>query len=808
MRSLFLLLLLFACGAVRAQVDVNDYYPFKDEYSGYGAEEDSRAMIATDSSLFYRAVQAAGDLFGEATDYRFSFVAYGRRGEPYRSDAVQLDGFRLSSRYGSLLRALYVDRCDAAASPWGASEVSVRSFDSSDPPEGPLRSASVRFSGQGDLAGLRLSIVESAHAGRQLTAALSGATGRDLHAPGVFGNSLRLGLRFSAAFGRQHGFSLLALLPVTMRGRRAYTTREAFELTDDPMYNPAWGYQAGKVRNARIRRETAPLLLLAWRFDLSEATSLRAVLACDGGVVRSSALGWYGVSSPLPDHYALMPGVFSDGGALEERWRRCDPRYTQVDWGRLYAANRSVSGGPAFYAVEDRAERFLGLRLRVEGRTRIDERLTVCYGVAAERIRTRHYKQLRDLLGGAYLVDRDPYLHRYGSSASLNDLRHPDRTIREGDRFGYDYRMVVREISAGASLEYRVDRMRMQCAVRVGERLFYRRGLCEKAIFPGEGSYGRSRTVRFAPFRARLAAGCSFSARDYLEAVLDASAEGPDGDDLLLNPEYNNRLIERPTAEKRYAAELSYVRTGRSVRLRASLFAVRTADGVDVCRYYDDPAEVFCDMVLSGIGTLRYGAEAAAVVRLARRWELTLAGSVGSYRYANDPRVTIYVDRDNTILCRDAVSRMGACRLGGAPQVAGYCGLNYFGPRGWGVRLEGAYAGSRYVDPAPSRRTERIARQLSESPEAFDLFVGQERLPDAFTVDVTLFKSFYFPAARLTLMLGANNLLGDRRILFGGYESPRVRRFRSGDFRLYRPMESRYLHAYPRTFHAAVLFRF
>ncbi|MDE7069743.1 MAG: TonB-dependent receptor, partial [Alistipes sp.] len=626
---------------------MNDYYPFRDEYVGEETDGEPRAMLETDSSLFYRAVQSAGDLFGEATDYKFSFVAYGRRGEPYRADALQLDGFRVSVRYAALLRALYAERRDAVATPWGVSGIFGRSFAGCGEDEAPRRDASVRFSGRGDLAGVRFSATERLRDGWLLTAALLGATGRDLHVSGVFGNSLQLGMRLSATFGGHHECSLLAMLPLTMRGRRAYTTREAFELTGDPMYNPAWGYQSGKERNARIRRETTPLLLLAWRFALSSETSLRAVLACDGGVVRRSALGWYGVSSPLPDHYASMPSACFDGGVLEERWRVRDPRYTQIDWDRIYAANRSLSGSSAAYVVEDRAERFLDLRLRVEGETRIDDRLTVCYGVEAERIRARHYKQLRDLLGGDYLTDRDPYLYWYGTNDDRNDLRHPDRAIREGDRFGYDYDMCGREISVGASLEYRVDRMRLQCAGRIGESAFYRRGRYEKAIFPGEGSCGRSRTMRFAPFRVRVAAGCSFSPRDYLEAVCEASSERPDGDDLLLNPEYNNRSIDRPTAEKRYAAEVGYLRTGSSVRLRVSLFAVRTSDGVDVCRYYDDPAGMFCDMVVSRIGTLRYGAEAAAVVRLARRWELTLAGSVGRYRYACDPRVTIYADRDN-----------------------------------------------------------------------------------------------------------------------------------------------------------------
>lgn len=123
-------------------------------------------------------------------------------------------------------------------------------------------------------------------------------------------------------------------------------------------------------------------------------------------------------------------------------------------------------------------------------------------------------------------------------------------------------------------------------------------------------------------------------------------------------------------------------------------------------------------------------------------------------------------------------------------------------------QAEAAWTGNRFVEPSLVRRTSRIARQLAESPEAFELFTRQERLGDAFTLNVTLFKSFYFNASRLTLMLSVRNLLNDRDQLFSGYESPRVRRIRTADTYVYRPLDTRYLYAYPRTFYASISYKF
>ena len=57
-------------------------------------------------------------------------------------------------------------------------------------------------------------------------------------------------------------------------------------------------------------------------------------------------------------------------------------------------------------------------------------------------------------------------------------------------------------------------------------------------------------------------------------------------------------------------------------------------------------------------------------------------------------------------------------------------------------------------------------------------------------------------------MFSVQNLLGLRDQLFSGYESMRVPRIPVGDGYVYRPMDSRYTYAYPRTFYLAAFFSF
>ena len=335
-----------------------------------------------------------------------------------------------------------------------------------------------------------------------------------------------------------------------------------------------------------------------------------------------------------------------------------------------------------------------------------------------------------------------------------------------------------------------------------------RRGYYEKELFPGTQSLGRSRRMGFTPYTVKALVGWAFSPRSYLEASAAAGAAVPDAADLFYQPLYNNRTVDDPAAGRFYAAELNFTRTGERLSLRITAFAVATLDGIQSRRYYDDMAGVYSDMAVTGIGRMACGVEAAADLRLAYRWSLSLAASGGRYKYIRNPRVTVISDVDNSAVDTSAESHMGGCTLGAAPQLTACAELSYFGPRGWGFRASAGYAGLRYVEPVPLRRTARIARQGGITREMFDAFTHQERLGDAFTFDASLFKSFYFGRSRLTASLMLRNLLGDADTVYSGYESLRVRRIRSGDALYFAPHATRYTYAYPRSFYLTISYKF
>ena len=782
-----------------------------DEYYPYAEREELREMLATDSAIFYRAVQGVSDLYGDHTDFNLPQVARKRRGLDHRAVRTSLSGVDLSYRYLPLLRLLGAEeeRCAglAAASGEWAPAGGVRMFRF---PEGePLQPfASVRFTDRNYLFGARVAASGTFGGGWSLSAAADVRTGRDMHVEGVFTNALTAGLRLARRFGPGHELALLCIVPPSTRGTRLSSSEEAFSLTGDRLYNPAWGFQDGRVRNSRVRRETIPLALVTYGVPLSPATSFTAAFGVEAGISKYSVLDWYDARTPMPDNYRYLPSYAGDR-ETELAWRSNDPRFSQIDWDELIRRNR-MAGGHAVYALEDRAERLCNLSLNALFTTDSDPRLTLRYGVAFRRGTTRSYKQMRDLLGAEYVTDIDRFLVDDDTYSNLlqNDLRHPDRTIREGGRFGYDYALTVRTASVRVQADYRSDRFRADLSAELGSGAVSRRGYYEKELFPGAQSYGRSRVMRFTPYAFRVLAGWAFTPRCYLEAALLADARMPAAEDLFYQPLYNNCTIDDPVPERTSAAELGWRLTGPVLDLQVTAFAVLTLDGTETRRYYDDMASVYCDMAVTGIGRLSCGVEAAADIRLSYRWRLSLAASAGRYKYARDPVVTVISDVDNSAVDMRAVSRMGGCETGGAPQLTAAAELAWFGTKGWGCRASAGFAGRRFVEPMPLRRTDRIAGQAGITHEAFDAFTRQERLADAFTLDASFFKTVRFDRSRLTAALMLRNLLGDADTPYGGYESLRVRRIRPGDDTLYTPHATRYTYAWPRSFYLTISYRF
>ena len=161
---------------------------------------------------------------------------------------------------------------------------------------------------------------------------------------GVFYNSFAYYAGVEKKFNDRHKLALTLLGSPTQRGAQAASTQEVYDLLDNPYYNPNWGYQNGKVRNARVRNNHEPVAILNYDFTPSHDTKLAVALSYRMGRNGYSRLDWYDAADPRPDYYRNLPSYFEDDPVkaawVREGWMT-DDNIRHINWERLYQVNRN-----------------------------------------------------------------------------------------------------------------------------------------------------------------------------------------------------------------------------------------------------------------------------------------------------------------------------------------------------------------------------------------------------------------------------------------------------------------------------------
>ena len=649
--------------------------------------------------------------------------------------------------------------------------------------------------------------------------------GGNSYVHGVYYNAFGYFAAIEKQFNEQHRLTLTVLGAPTERGTQQASTQEAYDLVGNNYYNPNWGWQSGKRRNARVRNYHEPIAMLNYTFDINDRSQLNVATSVRFGQNGYSALTWYAGPDPRPDYYRYLPS-YSDGttyGAwLDEAWRANTDNIRHINWGQLYDINRNqeenATYGPgrrSINMIEERHTDQLDWNLYTQFSHTFRNYSKINGGVNLRRNRTEYYSEVKDLLGGDYWVDVDKFAERDMGGLNpipyQNDMEYYEkyghaRAAKEGDKYGYDYYGNV--LNAKAWIQYGMNfgNLGINLGGEIGSASLWRHGLWKKGLFP-DNSLGDSEKLNYLTYKAKANFSYKFSAAHSIEANIMYMQDAPAFQSAFVSPRTRNSVTPGLSAEKVFGVDGSYNLRLGELRARVSGYYTKFMDQNKVLSYYDDVEATFSNFAMSGIDKRHFGVEIAASIPLDAGFYLNGALSWGQYTYDSNPNYVQIQDNSGEIKNEGKVYWKNF-RVESTPQKAMNIGLSYRGRKNIYASLDLNYYSNMYISMSPLYRTDAVLTPGMDKEDIANLR-SQEKFNSAYVMNASIGKNWFIKRQyTLGFNLELKNILNDQDIKTGGYEQVRLLKNKDTSEQTYQPFDSKYFYMFGSTYYLNLYFRF
>ncbi len=626
--------------------------------------------------------------------------------------------------------------------------------------------------------------------------------------------------------GKSHQFNLTAFGAPIKRGRSSGAIQELYDLDDSNFYNSYWGYQNGEKRNSRVADNHQPMFIFRHDWTMPKKSTLTTAVSYQFGKVGSTAIDWYNARDPRPDYYRYLPSGIEDPGqaALVAEALRSDEASRQLDWDYMYNVNynsvesvanangiegNTVTGLRSKYILEERRFDSKTWNFNTIYQNILSDRITLNAGLGYQAYIGDYFKVVNDLLGGEFYLDIDRFAETdfpTNPNAWQNDLNTPNRILKVGDRFGYDYDPNIRKANAWGQAVFSTRKLDFFLGGELSHTSFWREGDVQNGRFP-DNSFGDSEKQKFLNYTAKGGLTYKISNIHYLFANGASMTRAPYLRNAYISPRTRDQVAENLVNERIQAGEAGYLLRSPRVRARASAYWATFKDQIRTISFFNDETIVsdnaedlidfgFVNFTLSGIDSRHLGTELALEVQVNSALTLSGVAALGQYIYTSRPTATIVNDNDPTIAIKDRVIYMKNFRVPGTPQTACTAGINYEGKNFWFANLNVNYFDNVWLDFNPNRRTEEAIYDIEQGSESWNAVLAQEKAAPAWTVDVFGGKSFKIKDMFLYLNVGVSNILNNTEFVTGGYEQLRF------DFETKNPdvFPSRYFYFFGRTY--------
>lgn len=617
---------------------------------------------------------------------------------------------------------------------------------------------------------------------------------------GTFYNAGGYFLSLEKVINKNHSLTLTTWgAPMEYANARA-TVQEAYDLAGSNLYNPAWGWQSGKKRSDNIRRKFDPTVMLNWIFK-DEKTTLNTGVAFRWVNFARTRLNYFKGNDPKPDYYRNLPSYWEYNqevpGMAEyytDMWLNNTDGIRQMDWDRFYQINylnnQSNIGKPddervgsTYMQQWEHSDQFNFIAATNLNR-RLNDKLTLQAGLNFNYTRTADYMTVKDLLGGEYWLDVDPFSERditnpLASAAIMqNDLDNPNRHVTQGERFGYDYNIHAMHAQAYIQNQFNSAHWDVNWGMEISWEQFWRFGHMRNGRAP-LNSLGSSKRINFDNGAVKAGATYKLDGRNYFTVNAYYGTQAPLINDVYISPRIKDTTVDDLKSQRIVSVDGSYSWNYRRFRGTIGAFFTDMTGGIERRGFYDETLNTFVNFALSDVHRQYKGIELGMSYKIIPSLTATFAGTYSRYQYKNNPMGTRSAENElSEPQSKKVYLKNYFCSS--TPQAAFNIGLDYAAPKNWFFNVNATWMGDYYVQLAYPFHEEmpgiwEVASTYEEVEKIVEDYARQEKLPCNWVLNASIGKTLYLTrklSMNFNLML--SNILNNKNLVTNAFQQPRV----------------------------------
>ncbi|MFT4203884.1 MAG: hypothetical protein QM610_08200 [Chitinophagaceae bacterium] len=569
-------------------------------------------------------------------------------------------------------------------------------------------------------------------------------------------------------------------------GRQSPTVKEVYALVSSNYYNPQWGWQNGKKRNANVSKSFLPTATANYKANLNNKTYWQTGIGATIGKVSYSGLEWYNAPDPRPDYYRYLPSYYQNDAYQYEALTnaiKSNPDMLQIDWNKMYQVNLSQTDGRALYALGNRNTEHLQINAASSINTIINDKTKFSGGLEYQYAKLHYYKSIKDLLGAQYWLNVNAFVERDNPSDRLiiqNDLDNPEGKVLVGDKYSYDYSFVMQRFSEWGQLQFNTKKWDMYSGLELNVRQLYRVGNVRNGLFPDNSKDKDVMTTDFL-FNSKIGVTYKIDGRKYIFLNAALMQQPPMPNTVYVSPTTRNIRNDSVRPIQAQSVEAGFVMNAPLVKVQINSYYTLIKHAAEFRYFYDDVHQGFASYSLFDIAKKHYGAELSLDWKFYPNWTYSFVSNLSRSLYNNRPQLMVTSETSADILSRSKVF-LKNYKIANTPQTivhnsVGYRNGNYF------FTLSANAFFDRWSAINPMRRTTDVLENINpvEQNELLSNMLRQEKLPNGYLVDLFAGHTFFIKKKNdsknrlyIDVSLSGSNLLNRNDIIGYAFEQMRL----------------------------------